>query len=83
MNRAFSAGGFTFHEYLGRCPRLLMNAAPFGAKQCAANAIQWRELPACVSSPNGKLEDCAPFSLSAQANSLDLSAMTDVSQTSG
>jgi hypothetical protein len=34
MNRAFSAGGFlALYEALGRCPRLLMNAAPLALKK--------------------------------------------------
>jgi hypothetical protein len=28
MNRAFSASVLALHGYLGRCPRLIMNAAP-------------------------------------------------------
>jgi hypothetical protein len=35
MNRAFSAGGF--HEFLGRCPRLLMNAAPLALNTYAGS----------------------------------------------
>ena len=37
MNCAFSAGGL--HEFLGRCPRLPMKAAPLALNRYAANAI--------------------------------------------
>jgi hypothetical protein len=36
MNRAFSAGGLALHKSLGRCPRLLMNAAPLALNKCLA-----------------------------------------------
>ena len=34
MNRAFSAVGLAWHEFLGRCPRLRMNAAPLALNTC-------------------------------------------------
>src|SRR5207247_4027974 len=34
MNRAFSAEGLTLHGSLGRCPRLLLKAAPLALNRC-------------------------------------------------
>src|SRR5205085_11875498 len=34
MNRAFSAVGLAWHEFLGRCPRLRMNVAPLALNTC-------------------------------------------------
>jgi hypothetical protein len=34
MNRAFSASGLALQESLGRCPRLVMNAAPLALDRC-------------------------------------------------
>src|SRR5207249_11374182 len=54
MNRAFSAGGLALPEFLGRCPRLVMNAAPLALNRyvCSAKRLLWRDvLPHVQDSP--------------------------------
>jgi len=39
VNRAFSAGGFGFHESWGAAPRLEVNAAPLALNMCLTLAL--------------------------------------------